>query len=78
MGTVPKLAVLSKKLTLPVALGGEIVAVNVTGWHGEDGFGELVRLRLVGSGFTTWKTVLEQIIGVANGLPWANDLPPIW
>jgi hypothetical protein len=47
-----KVVVPSKKLTLPVAgapLVVKTVAVRVTGWHGEDGFGELVKLRLVGT-----------------------------
>jgi hypothetical protein len=63
-GTVPKELVPSKKLTLPVAVGGEIVAVKVTGWHTDDGFCELVRARPVGIGFTTWLTVLEHTIGL--------------
>ena len=63
-GTVPNVLVPSRKVTLPVALGGEIDAVKVTGWHGEDGFSELVRVRLVDIGFTCWLAVLEQTIGL--------------
>jgi hypothetical protein len=42
----------SRKVTLPVAVFGVIDAVKVTGWHGEDGFTELVRARLVGIALT--------------------------
>ena len=62
-GALPSVAWPSKKVTLPVAELGEMVAVNVTGWHGEDGFGELESDRLVDC-ITTWETVLEQV-----GLP---------
>ena len=59
-GTVCSVAVPSRKVTLPVAVFGAIDAVNVTGWHGDDGFSELVRARDVGI-VTNWVTVLEQI-----------------
>ena len=70
--TVANVVVPSKKLTLPVTgtvtgpLFGVTVAVRVTGWQAEDGFGELVNVRVVVA-VTTWLTVFEQIGGPSKG-----------
>jgi hypothetical protein len=54
----------SKKLTVPVALGGETVAVRVTAWQKVDGFGELDSVRLVGIGRTTCWVVADRVLSL--------------
>jgi hypothetical protein len=61
-GAVPNVAVPSEKVTLPVALLGEIVAVNVTAVQGDDGFNELLTESDVGIGFTVCDTGLEHCV----------------
>jgi hypothetical protein len=54
MVPVPRVVVLSLKVTFPVAVFGVTIAVKVTGWPGDDGFAEELTVTAVGILFTTW------------------------
>ena len=53
---VPRIVVPSLKVTVPVAVEGETVAVNVTAAPDVAGFGEDARTVVVGALLTTWLT----------------------
>jgi hypothetical protein len=56
---VPSVVVPSLKVTVPVAVEGETVAVNVTDEPYADGFADEARVIVVFALFTTWVSTAE-------------------